>query len=306
MTLVRAPTFVISSQHVLGTGCTLGECPVWDDRLACLWWTDIQESRLLRWDWDTRTVTVMVLPERLGAFGLTDDPEWLVAAFASGFALYHPATGRRRWIARIALHDRGIRLNDGRVDPAGRFWAGSMVEDAARAQGARGSLYRLDGDGRVHRMKDGIMIANGICFVQGGRVMHFADSPTRRIMSFQVAQDGHIQQESLFATVPPPGVPDGADSDAQGMVWNAEWGAGRITCYRLDGTIAQQIMLPVSQPTCVAFGGPLLDHLFVTSAREGLPPEQDEPMAGDILVYQLATPGTLAPRFPLHQMPLAD
>ena len=126
----------------IDVACTLGEGPVWDDRLQCLWWTDIAEQRLYRWSWDERAVTCMDLPERLGSLGLTDDPEWLVCAFASGFALFNPQTGAKDWLHKTEPHSRGIRMNDGRVDGRGNFWAGSMVEDAALAADAKGTLYR--------------------------------------------------------------------------------------------------------------------------------------------------------------------
>lgn len=293
----REPTFTIPA------GCELGEGPVWDDRLNCLWWTDIPAARLWRWDWATRRARSFPLPERLGSLGLTSDPDWLVCAFASGFACFSPESGALDWIARTEPDYRGIRMNDGRVDAAGRFWAGSMVEDGALAGGATGTLYRLDPDGTVEAVLGGIAIANSICFTPDGSRLVFADSPSRMIRTFRIEAGGRLGDERVLAHLPAPAVPDGSETDAAGWLWNAEWGGARVTCYELGGAVSHAWALPVSQPTCVAFGGPALDHLFVTSARQGLSAGRltDEPLAGDILVYKLAARGKPAGRFPIER-----
>lgn len=281
--------------------CTLGEGPVWDAREQALWFTDIQESQLLRLDWPSQALHRFDLPERLGSLGLTVDPEQLVCAFASGFALYSPTTGKLDWLFRTEPEYRGVRMNDGRVDRQGRFWSGSMVEREKGAPPERGSLWRLDRADRStpHIVLSGITISNATCFSPAGDRLYFADTPTQEIGVFDLAVDGTIANRRTFAQLSGEAYPDGADVDADGRVWNAEWGSGRVTAYEPDGSVHAQIDLPVSQSTCLAFGGPDLDLLFVTSASEGLDDDAlaSEPNAGDVLVYRTGIKGLTAPIF---------
>lgn len=282
--------------------CTLAEGAVWDERTGALWFTDIQRRQLLRFEWEAQRLQRHDLPERLGSFGLTADRGELVCAFASGFAMYRPETAERRWLYHIAPAYRGMRMNDGRVDRQGRFWAGSMVEDEELAPPQRGTLYRLDhADGTpAAPMLDGITISNSTCFSPSGDRIYFTDSPTRQIMTYDLdPESGEISDPRTFACLSGKGYPDGSDVDAAGRLWNAEWGSGRVTAYNPDGSIWAQLDLPVSQATCVAFGGPELDLLFVTTARENLSHERlgKEPQAGDVLVYRTDTVGLAAPVF---------
>jgi L-arabinonolactonase len=275
--------------------CVLGEGPVWDHRLSCLWFTDIQSSQLLRLDWPSAELTRFALPERLGSLGLTADPELLVCAFASGFALYAPATGICQWLHKTESEYRGVRMNDGRVDRQGRFWAGSMVENRKVAGSDGGALYRLDD---THTspvaLRGGITISNATCFAPDGTALYFTDTPTQDILRYPLdAETGAIGEPAVFAQIVGEAYPDGADVDAEGRLWNAEWGSGRVTAYSPDGSQFAQIDLPVSHVTCPAFGGADLNLLFVTSAREGLSDEQlaREPNAGDVFVYRLGVTG---------------
>lgn len=284
------------------TQCELGEGPVWDVRIGALWFTDIQQAQLLRLDWPSRDLTRFDLPERLGSLGLTRDPAKLVCAFASGFAWFEPATGKCSWISRTEPEYQGIRMNDGRVDRAGRFWAGSMVEDAKLAAGRGGALYRLDaGVGKgPESLFGGIAISNSICFSPHGDQLYFTDTPTREITVFDCnPATGALGNSCRFAALAGGGFPDGSEVDAAGRLWNAEWGSGQVTVYQIDGSILAQLALPVSQVTCVAFGGELLDHLFVTTAYEGLPAEQRsaQPHAGDLFVYRINARGLPAAAF---------
>lgn len=282
--------------------CELGEGPVWDERIGVVWFTDIQQAQLLRLDWPSRVLTRFALPERLGSLGLTDDPTRLVCAFASGFAWFEPESGRCRWISRTEPEYHGIRMNDGRVDRAGRFWAGSMVENAALSGGRGGALYRLDsGAGKGPEcLFGGISISNSICFSPTGGQLYFADTPTREIKVFDCDPvTGALGNSCRFAAVDGVGFPDGSDVDAAGRLWNAEWGSGQVTVYQIDGSILARLAMPVAQVTCVAFGGELLDHLFVTTAYEGLSAEERsaQPHAGDLFVYRTNAHGLPAATF---------
>lgn len=284
------------------SGCVLGEGPVWDERLGCLWFTDIQQSRLLRWDHGAGRLDRFDLPERLGSLGLTPDSGELLVALASGFALLRPESGAIRWLHRVEPAYRGVRLNDGRIDRQGRFWAGSMVENEQLAPAERGTLYRLDPPGETAplAMRDGISISNSIAFSPDGESVYFADTPSQQILRYPCPRTGEpLQPGTVFASLSGEAFPDGSDVDAAGRLWNAEWGSGRVTAYNPDGSLAAQLSLPVSQPTCIAFGGPQLDLMFVTSASEGLTQAQlaNEPHAGDVLVYRGRFRGLAAGRF---------
>ncbi len=286
------------------SACTLGEGPVWDDRHQCLWFTDIQAAQLLRWDHAGGRLDRLALPERLGSLALTSDPDVLLLALASGFALFTPASGALHWLHRLETADRGLRLNDGRVDRQGRFWAGTMVEDDTRAPPERASLWRLDPPGTAApvALRDGIGISNSIAFSPDGAQLYFADSPTRRIMRHPCPPGGApLGPGAMFAELPNGHFPDGSDVDARGWLWNAEWGGRRVTAHAPDGKVMGHVPVPVSQPSCIAFGGPALDLMFVTTAREGLDAATlaNEPDAGNLLVFSGPFQGLPANRFPL-------
>jgi len=189
-----------------------------------------------------------------------------------------------------------LRFNDGRVDRRGRFWAGSMVEGAGEATG---KLYCLSkGTAEVHLT--GISICNSVCFSPDGRHMYFADTPHRKILRFDTdAATGDLKNRMVLVETPPGAYPDGSNVDAEGHVWNAHWGAGRVVRYAPDGTISGGITVPASQPTCVAFGGDDLDLLLVTSARENLNELElaQQPHAGDLFIYRLGVKGIAESRY---------
>ena len=282
--------------------CTLGEGLVWDERLQCLWFVDILESKLFRLSGDTLDLTTFDLPEKLGCFGLTPDTGRLICAFASGFAYYTPTSGEIEWIAKVEPEYLGVRMNDGRVDRQGRFWAGSMVEDEEIAPERRAVFYRLDPTDSAQPLEifDGITVTNSTSFSPGGDQLYFADSPTQEIVRFDLdTATGELANRRSFARLPEGAFPDGSDVDADGRLWNAEWGAGRVTAYDPDGSIAAQLEVPASQTSCVTFGGKDLELLFVTSARADLSAAQleKEPEAGGVFIYRTSVKGLPAPIF---------
>jgi L-arabinonolactonase len=281
---------------IVVVGNTLGEGVSWDPVGERVWWTDIQERRLFRYDPEKRTLERFELPERLGSFGFVEGSDKIIAAFESGFAFYHPESGQIEWIAH-PLHDApNVRFNDGRVDRQGRFWAGSMVEGDAEP---RGKLYCLQA-GRAEVRLSGVAISNSICFSPDGRHLYFADTPQRTILRYDIdAASGAVSNRTLFAQTPPGAYPDGSNVDSQGHLWNAHWGAGRVVRYAPDGSISGTVAIPSTQPTCIAFGGRNLDLLFVTSARENMSRTMLEwqPHAGDLFVYKVDVKGLADRRF---------
>lgn len=279
---------------ILPVGCLHGEGVQWNPDDGCLWWTNISASTLHRWHLDTRTHTTFTTPERLTCFAFIAGRRDLLCAFASGFALFDPFIGTASWLDRPEPEGNGRRFNDGRVDRQGRFWAGTMVEDATRAQPFSAGLYCMDRDGDVQIRERGIGIANGLCWSPDGMRMYFADS-ARGIIStyaFDVAS-GAISARREFARLPEGAEPDGACVDADGCLWSAHWGAGRVVRYASNGAILATIEVPATQPTCVAFAGPRLDLLCVTSARIGLDDAvlARQPQAGHVFIYKTDATG---------------
>jgi L-arabinonolactonase len=281
---------------IISVGNTLGEGVSWDPIGERVWWTDVQERLLYRYDPLQGALKSFGLPERLGSFGFVEGSDEIVAAFESGLAIYHPESGALNWLARPEHAAKNLRFNDGRVDRQGRFWTGSMVEGAGLPTA---KLYCLRGEQLDVRLTN-IAISNSICFSPDGRQLYFADSPERTILRYDIDADtGAISNRAIFARTPPRAFPDGSNVDAQGYVWNAHWGAGRVVRYALDGSIDLEIEIPTTQPTCIAFGGKDLDLLYVTTARQGMSPDAlaREPNAGNVFVYKPNIKGLADPRF---------
>jgi L-arabinonolactonase len=285
------PIDILSSRNILGEGI------VWDSRRDRLWWTDIQGRQLHTYDWSDAAMQVLDTPERVGSFGLVAGSERLIVAFASGIALYDAHDRTVQWLARPEAI-AGIRFNDGRVDRRGRFWSGTMVEDAQCS--ASGCLYSVDSLGGMRCHVRGVRISNGLCMSPDGTRLYFADSPTRTIFVYDMIEpQGELGPRQVFAHTPEGAQPDGAAVDVDGCVWSAHWGAGCVVRYTPEGRIDRTIQVPACQPTCVCFGGPELDVLCVTSAREGLSEATllSEPHAGAVFLYRTGVQGLPEPEY---------
>jgi sugar lactone lactonase YvrE len=257
---------------------TLGECILWDDANNALWWTDIDGCALHRLDWASSNLRVIKTPRRLASFGFIEGRNDLVAAFDDGFALFDPASGMRGPVLVPEGLKPGMRMNDGRVDRQGRFWAGSMMTDPNSAPEAK--LYSID-EGAVRSHLDGLAISNSIAFSPESDFFYFSDS--RRGLLWRYDFDpvsGTLGARRELARVAVE--PDGACVDQDGCLWSAQWGGGCVVRYTPEGRVDYVLEVPVSQPSCVTFGGSDLDLLFVTSAKLGL--KTPAPGAGDVLV----------------------
>nr|WP_242523958.1 SMP-30/gluconolactonase/LRE family protein [Microbulbifer salipaludis] len=279
----------VSLRDTLPVANQLGECVLWDDRAGLVRWTDILGQRLYCYDPVSGTLSHNRLPRRLASFALTSRADLLVAAFDDRLSLYDTASGQEETL--FLLPDtRELRFNDGRVDRSGQFWVGSMIENAGNRSDdpeRQGRLYRLDRAGGVSAMRSGISISNSLCWSPDGRTAYFADSPEETIRAFDVdPRSGTWAEPRVFARTPAGVHPDGATVDAEGCVWSAQWGSGKVVRYSPQGECIAQIDLPARQLTCVAFGGADLSTLYVTSARCDLTPAQceDQPVAGHLFV----------------------
>jgi sugar lactone lactonase YvrE len=282
---------------VLDARARLGEGPVWDAREQALYWVDIRAPALHRFDPETGATRAWPMPEAIGAAALREAGGALVA-LRSGLHRLDLETGSLELVCAPEPDRADNRLNDGRCDRQGRFWVGSMNDQSRVPTGA---LYRADADGRCHRVLDGITVPNGLAWSPDGRVMYFADTPTRTIWAFDFDPVAGIpSRRRVFATVPDgAGYPDGATVDADGFLWSANWDGWQVTRYAPDGRPDRIVRLPVQRPTSCAFGGTALDVLYVTSAATRLTPEElaRGPLAGGVFVVKAGVRGLPEPRF---------
>lgn len=284
--------------HSVPVSNRLGEGIVWNEKRGSVWWTDIQNSALFEYVPELDTLEIRDTPHRVACFGFVEGKDSLIVAFDRGIAFYDPFSGAIEWLVGPDALPDGLRFNDGKIDPGGRFWVGTMVEDPGVSEPA--SLYCFDPKaGLVEHVPD-IRISNGLCWSPDAKVMYHADSPTGTIRAFRFdSESGTPSEPVTFAQTRRGVYPDGSTVDAGGGMWNAQWGGGQVLRYTTAGQVDLVVELPVTQPTCVSFGGATMDLLFVTSARQGLSEEQlaAEPAAGDLFVYRTGLKGLPAFNF---------
>jgi sugar lactone lactonase YvrE len=286
------------------TGQTvLGEGARWDDRREELLCVDIVSGHVYRERVDEDGGLVRVATHELGVtVGAIAPVEghdgWLLAA-GRGFAYLRP-DGSLRPIEDVA--PPGTRMNDGACDPQGRFWAGTLADDH-RAGG--GALYRLDTDGQTDLVVGGMTIPNGIAWSPDGSTMYLVDSGPRVIHAYAFDGDrGTISAERALVTVPEEvGAPDGMTVDADGDLWVAVYGGGRVNRYSPEGVLRQTFMIPAEQTTSCAFGGHALTRLYVTTATENWSDEQRRAEPGAGLVYRVETDARGRPARPFRPDP---
>jgi sugar lactone lactonase YvrE len=286
-----------SVEVAVSSGCELGEGPVWDEASGILYWVDILAGRFHRFEPGTGLTTLTSIGEPIGAVALVNGGG-LIAAVERGFA-HLSDTGAEPVGPRVV--PPGRRMNDGKCDPLGRFWAGSMAYDLTAGAG---SLYRLEHDGAVTTVLDGVTISNGVDWSADGRRMYYVDSATRRIDVFDFElETGDATNRRPFATIEPPGLPDGLTVDADGCVWVAIWDGWEVLRFSADGHLEGRIALPVAQATSVTFGGSDLSTLYITTASEGLTERQrvEQPLAGHVLACRPGCQGEPAGRY--HHRP---
>ena len=280
---------------ILRAGDSLGEGLVWDSRRRRLWWTDIAGRRLHCLHDDGRR-EILPLAQRAASLALVEGSEQLLVAFADQLALFDPMDGQHQTVWKLPQDSSGVRLNDGRVDRAGRFCCASMVEDGSGL--AKASLYQLE-RGALRTLREGVHIGNGLAFSLDGRTLYFADSARHAIWRHALDEDGRLGPPVLFAQTPARSFPDGATVDSEDCLWIAHWGGAQVARYTPQGRLDRVVSVPVTQPSCVCFGGTRRDLLFVSSARIGLAPEvlAREPHAGDVFVYRVGISGVEEPEY---------
>ena len=256
----RAITVVADVKAVLGEG------PAWVAREQALYWLDIKGRRLFRIndkefrEWPTPMRVGSIAPREGGGF---------IAGTDGGF--YTVEVGDELAFTRLfdPEEDRpDNRFNDGKVDRDGRFWAGTMDDTE---QAAVGTLYRLEDINGSTIIDQGYGVTNGPAFSPSGDWMYHTDSVRRRIYRFPLAPDGTVGAREIFLHFSAQeGYPDGMTVDAEGCLWVAFWDGWAVRRFGPDAALLDTIEVPVQRPTSIAFGGPNLDRMYITSARAGL------------------------------------
>jgi sugar lactone lactonase YvrE len=265
---------------VLDARASVGEGPVWDDRTSTLVWVDIMGNSVHVFDPATAQDRCVDVGQPVGAAALRERGG-LVLALRDGFAVLDADLGDLHWVARVEENLPANRMNDGKCDAVGRFWAGTM---AFAVTPGVASLYRLDPDYRVTRMLTDVTLSNGLDWTSDNRQMYFIDSTTQRVDAFDFdLQRGTLGQRRTVVEVPPEvGLPDGMTVDTAGGLWVAVHGSGTIQRFTPDGRLDRIVRVPARQVTCCAFGGADFGDLYITSMTYGLSAEAlaEQPVAG--------------------------
>lgn len=281
---------------VANTADVLGEVPRWHAGENALYWIDALKPAIHRLDPANGRVESWTPPEKLGSFAPCA-AGGLIIAGRNGFALHDPRSGAFDRISDPENRAEENILNDGRCDPRGRFWAGSMTKTM---KGPTAKLYRIE-KGRTDACDDGIWVSNGVAWSPDGATMYFADSHRHTIFAYDYdLATGTLGRRRVFAdTRGRAGVPDGASCDAAGFLWSAMFDGACLARYAPDGRLDRTVALPVSRPTACAFGGPGLRTLYVTTARFRLAPDRlaAEPHAGGLLALDVGVAGLPEPMY---------
>lgn len=268
---------------VLDAQATLGEGAIWHAREQHLYWVDIEPGRLHIFNpangcdrvFDVGQMVGAVVPRTRGG---------VMLAVHHGFAAFDPRTGELTPWSDPEEHLPRNRFNDGKCDPVGRFWAGTLSLD--REPGAA-SLYCLQPDGRVRAMLHGVTNSNGLAWSLDHRTLYYIDTPTRQVTAFDYdLPTGQIANPRTVVTIPADsGKPDGMTVDAAGMLWIALWEGGAVGRWNPHtGARLDRVAVPARRVTSCAFGGPHLDELYITTARIGLTEAEllEQPLAGGL------------------------
>jgi sugar lactone lactonase YvrE len=290
-------TTTLDVEVVLDAHAAVGEGPVWDERTNRLFWVDIMGHKIHVYDPATNQDTAVDVGQPVGAASLREQGG-MVLALRDGFAVVDADLGNMRWVAQVEEHIPTNRMNDGKCDAAGRFWAGTM---AFSPQHPVGAFYRLDPDYRVTRVVEEITLSNGLDWSLDNRLMYYIDSTTQRIDTFQFdVETGALGARSTAITIPrDEGLPDGMTIDAEGAIWVALHGSGTVRRYLPNGSLDRVVQLPVKMVTCPAFGGPDYSDLYITTMNYGMSEDalREQPLAGALFRCRPGVRGRPAFRF---------
>jgi sugar lactone lactonase YvrE len=272
--------------------CLLGESPYWSLERQSFFWVDIENGKLFEHHIESGNTKTYTFPHRL-AVVLEGKDGKLILGLDRKLASFDLETEELTWLLEVESDLPLHRFNDGKVDPKGRIWIGTL--STKFTEGA-GSLYCISEQNRVDKKLDKLTISNGMVWTEDSETFYFIDSPTRQIKAFDYSlETGEIKFRKIAVTVPEElGTPDGMCIDKEGMLWVAHYGGSGVFRWNPDsGELLAKIELPVRHVTSCCFGGKNLDQLLITTAQENLSEAQlkEFPMSGDVLLVKMKTKG---------------
>lgn len=278
------PEADLVSDHI----CLLGEGPVWDASRKSINWIDILNGRIHELFVLSRQHRVIELGEMVGAIAIHAGSGEYLAALQSGISVVDRETGAKRMLVHPELNKPRNRFNDGKYDPAGRFWVSTM--SLTEEQGA-GNLYMIEKDLEYKIMIEGTTIGNGLAWSSDQKTFYFIDTPTRTVSAFDYdIESGNITNKRVVITIPEnEGFPDGMTIDSEDMLWIAHYGGWQVSRWNpVTGEKIRSIPLPVEHVTSCTFGGEDLNDLYITTARKDLDEKQlaEQSLAGNLFVVR--------------------
>ncbi|WP_372932719.1 SMP-30/gluconolactonase/LRE family protein [Mariniphaga sediminis] len=271
------------TELVLNTQSDLGEGAIWNHKTGELMWVNITGKILNFYNPKLKYNKEMFTGQMIGTVVPSESGKAMIA-LENGFYQFDPETGSKHFIIDPEKEISGNRFNDGKCDPAGRFWAGTMSLEGKKKAGA---LYRLDPKRTVHKMIEGVTTSNGIVWSRDQTKMYYIDTPTRKVMAWNYNNEtGEISNPQTAIEVPEDmGFPDGMTIDSEGNVWIALWGGAAVGCWNPEtGKLLRTIDVPAKNVTSCAFGDDDLGTLYITTARQNTNEKELEkfPHAGGV------------------------
>ena len=266
---------IIKAELILDAKATLGEGAIWNQKEKLLYWIDIKEGILHKFNPVSTEDEQFNLNKKIGTV-VPSEKGGLLVALEDGIYHYNTITGSISFIANPAGNNSEIRFNDGKCDPAGRLWAGTMSLTGKKKAGA---LYCLDNNGVIEKKIDSVSISNGIVWSLDNTKMYYIDTPTGKVKEYDYEiTTGKISFLRDAVVIPPDmGHPDGMTIDSKGNLWIALWGGSAVGCWNPNsGELIYKIDVPVLNVTSCAFGGENLETLFITTASQGIPQNEIE------------------------------
>jgi len=248
----------------------LGEGPIWDDRAGVLYWVDIRKHRISRLDPRSRRQTgVWIMPKRVGCVGLTEAADTLVVGAGAAVFLLHLGNGKTDHIATLPIETPRHRINDGRVDKAGRLWVGTMIDDIHAPEAFHGGkLFRVSPCGEVWQAPGEFELPNGMVWTDDDTSLLINDTTARiTYRYFFDSGSGHASDRDVFFDHSGrDGYPDGLSIDTEGCLWSAQWDGWNIRRISPDAELLTEYRMPVRRPSSATFFGESLDRIAITSA----------------------------------------
>jgi sugar lactone lactonase YvrE len=272
---------------VIDHTCLLGEGPVWDAKRKLICWIDILNGIIHEYSPNEKTYRSIAIHQMIGSFAFCTNGNF-IAALQNGFAFIDRETEEIKMIADPESHLPDNRFNEGKCDPAGRFWAGTM---ALSEEPGAGNVYTLHNDLAPTKKIEDVAVSNGMAWSADHKTFYYIDSPTFEIVAYDYDKsNGQISNKRTIIKIEKnDGAPDGMTIDNEGMLWIAHWGGWQVT--RWDPESREKlynIKLPVARVTSCTFGGDNFEDLYITSAKVGLTENElkMQPLAGSLFVLR--------------------